>query len=198
MTAAQLAALAIFSAGLCLSPGPNAVMLLAVSANSGLRAAVPQLLGVLLGFTTVLFAAALAYSYVVAWLPTVQIYLKIAGGAMLLWLAWRIATATVGEQGGSSNRPIPFTAALLFQPVNPKVWTMAISTLALFVQPEAPLASAVTVAAVMSIVHVPCILCWGLGGNALRSFLSQPHRLRRFNAATGSCLAVIVVPLMVL
>src|ERR1700730_7517411 len=45
-----LGPLVLFAAALCLTPGPNVVMVTASVANFGFRRAIPQMLGITLGF----------------------------------------------------------------------------------------------------------------------------------------------------
>ena len=53
----MLGPLVLFAAAMCLTPGPNVVMVTASAANFGFRRAVPQMLGVTTGFGVMIIAA---------------------------------------------------------------------------------------------------------------------------------------------
>ena len=70
------------------------------------------------------------------------------GMAYTLWLAWKIATAgSLG--GGDMPHPLRFGAAFAFQWVNPKLWMMAVATVALYVRPGHTLADTALVTGVL-------------------------------------------------
>ncbi len=49
-----LGPLVLFAAAMCLTPGPNVVMVTASAANFGFRRTIPQMLGITLGFAVML------------------------------------------------------------------------------------------------------------------------------------------------
>ncbi len=55
-----LGPLVLFAAAMCLTPGPNVVMVTASAANFGFRRAIPHMLGITLGFGVMVMAAASA------------------------------------------------------------------------------------------------------------------------------------------
>ena len=52
-----LGPLVLFAAAMCLTPGPNVVMITATAVNFGFRRSIPQMLGVTLGFGFMVMAA---------------------------------------------------------------------------------------------------------------------------------------------
>lgn len=71
--------------------------------------------------------------------------------------------------------------AVLFQWVNPKAWTMALTAIALYA-PERNLGAVLLVAAVFGAINLPSTSLWAVMGVALRRWLgSSPGRLRAFN-----------------
>src|SRR5262249_46517813 len=89
----QLVPLILFAAAMCLSPGPNVVMVVASGANFGFRRAVPHILGIGIGFGLMVIAVGLGLSSLLRLAPGLHTAVQYAGALYLLYLAWRIATA---------------------------------------------------------------------------------------------------------
>jgi threonine/homoserine/homoserine lactone efflux protein len=190
-------ALVIFAFVTSITPGPNNLMLLASGVNFGFRRTIPHMLGIGAGFVVLLLAVGFGLGAVLTAYPQLHLALKIAGGAYLLYLAWRIAMSrSMGDKGGSSARPMTFLEASAFQWVNPKAWVMAVTAMALYTSPERPFLSVLLVAVAFGIVNVPCVSSWAGFGVALRGFLSDPVRLKWFNIAMGVALAATLWPML--
>lgn len=83
--------LILFAATMCLTPGPNVVMITASAVNFGFRRAIPHVLGVTFGFGFLVMAVGLGFARLLQAEPRLHVALKYAGAAYLLYLAWRIA-----------------------------------------------------------------------------------------------------------
>ena len=86
---ATLAAFAAVSLGLVLSPGPNMLYLVSRSITQGRVAGLISLAGVACGFVIWLLAACAGLAAVLAAAPAAFVFIKVAGAAYLLWLAWQ-------------------------------------------------------------------------------------------------------------
>ncbi len=64
--------------------------------------------------------------------PVTYEILRYAGGAYMLWLAWKIANSGPVGEGKTSGSPLTFLQAALFQWVNPKAWVITISAIATY------------------------------------------------------------------
>ena len=127
------------------------------------------------------------------WLNTV---LKVVSIVYLLWLAWKIANAAPPENGGDpAGRPMSFVSAMLFQWVNPKAWSMALTAIALYA-PDRNLAAVALVAIVFGIINLPSTSLWAVMGQALSGWLASPQRLRAFNWTMAGLLVASMVPLL--
>ncbi len=129
-------ALVTFSFVMAFTPGPNNILLAASGVNFGFARTIPHMIGVTAGFLLLLVACGLGLGLVFAAVPALQLALKIAGAAYMLWLAFKVATAHQGaEAAGGPARPFTFWQALAFQWVNPKAFVAALSAFAIYVRP---------------------------------------------------------------
>jgi threonine/homoserine/homoserine lactone efflux protein len=181
MDQTTLAALSAFALVSSITPGPNNMMLMASGANFGLRRTVPHALGVGFGFTLMIVLVGVGLMGLFDLFPILNTVLKIVSVAYLLWLAWKIANAAAPTTyGDARGKPMTFVQAMLFQWVNPKAWTMALSAIALYA-PDRNVVAVLLVAVVFGIVNLPSTSIWAVMGQALRGWLSSPARLRAFN-----------------
>ncbi|WP_240804543.1 LysE family translocator [Qingshengfaniella alkalisoli] len=178
------------------TPGPNNALLANSGATFGLGRTVPHILGVALGFSLMLFIVGFMLGGLFQASVLLQNLLKWGGILVLLWLAWKIASA--GGLTGKSGRPRPFTfvEAAAFQWINPKAWVMAIAVTTQFVLVDAPLQSAVIVAAVSVAAGLTSASSWAVLGQYLTRWLNTPERLRAFNILMGALIAGCVLFLL--
>ena len=199
MTLDIFAALVVFAFVTSITPGPNNFMLMASGVNFGFRRTIPHMLGIGAGFLSLLLGVGLGLGAVLAAYPALHMALKIAGGAYLVYLAWRIAMARSmgdGKAGEGAARPMTFLQAAAFQWVNPKAWVMAVTAMAVYTSPQAPFLSVVLVAVAFAVVNVPSVSAWAGFGVALRGFLADPVRLKWFNIAMGLLLVASLWPML--
>jgi len=195
MSLEALLAFSVYAFVTSITPGPSNLMLLASGANFGFARTLPQVLGITIGFGTLLLAVGLGLGAVLTAFPTLHLALKLAGGAYLLHLAWRIATArSIGQAG--ADRPLTFGESAAFQWINPKAWVVAVSTMAIYASPDAPFLSVALVVAAFALVNLPSVSAWAAFGTALRGFLADPVRLKRLTIALGVLLALTLWPMM--
>ena len=196
MTADLLIALVGFAFATSATPGPNNVMLLASGVNFGFRRTIPHMLGVGLGFTFMVIVIGLGLAQVFAAYPVIHDVLRYAGGAYMLWLAWKIANSGPIRDGEVRGRPLTFLQAALFQWVNPKAWVMGITAIATYTVTSSYIASVFAVGLVFGLVNIPSISAWVLFGAAMRNFLGDPRHLRVFNVTMALLLVVSMAPLV--
>jgi len=181
MEQTTLAALSAFALVSSITPGPNNMMLMASGANFGLRRTVPHALGVGIGFTLMIVLVGVGLMGLFDLFPILNTILKVVSVAYLLWLAWKIANAAAPGEGESPRgKPMSFVQAMLFQWVNPKAWTMALSAIALYA-PDRNFAAVLLVALIFGIINLPSTSLWAVMGQVLRGWLSSPARLKAFN-----------------
>jgi threonine/homoserine/homoserine lactone efflux protein len=184
-----LLALAALGFAATWTPGPNNMMLASSGATFGMRATAGHALGVALGFPAMMFVLALGLGEVFQTTPALREGLRWVGVALLLWLGWRIGTASRASVRSGRSRPLTFLQACLFQWVNPKAWAMAISIPATFVAGVAPFVEALICAGVMLLAGITSAPTWTGFGAALGRWLADDLRLRVFNGVMGLMLA---------
>lgn len=196
MTAQILLALAGYAFVSSITPGPNNAMLMASGANFGFRRTIPHMLGVSLGFGVMIALVGMGIMQVFELWPILADVLRVVSILYLLYLAWRIASApppSTHAAGGA--RPMSFVGAALFQWVNPKAWTMALTAIALYA-PERSLRAIAIVALVFVALNLPSIGSWVLLGREMKRVLTNPARARAFNIVMATLLVASLAPVV--
>jgi threonine/homoserine/homoserine lactone efflux protein len=197
MTYEIILGLIIFSLVSSITPGPNNLMLMASGANFGFRRTLPHMLGVALGFTLMVILVGIGLVQVFDAFPISYQILKIVSVTYLLYLAWKIGTAAPAQGNtDAGGTPFTFVQAALFQWVNPKAWTMALTAVSVY-SPSQNVAAIAFVAAVFGAVNLPCISLWTTLGQQLQNLLTSPMRLRAFNITMALLLVTSLYPVLV-
>jgi threonine/homoserine/homoserine lactone efflux protein len=196
MSPENLLALATFAFVSSITPGPNNLMLMASGINFGFVRTIPHMLGVSLGFVLLAVVVGLGLGQVFTRFPVMHTVLLVVSVIYLVWLAWKIANAAppASANRSSSAKPMSFLAAALFQWVNPKAWTMAITAMTTFVPPEAPVMSLLIVAGLFALINLPSVGCWTVLGVQMRRLLDDPKALRVFNITAALLLLASLWP----
>ena len=199
MGTAEIFAFVVFAVVTSITPGPNNIMLTATGANVGIRRGLPHMFGVTFGFALMLFLVAAGMGTPLLASPIAMRALRIAGIVVLLWLAFKIATAGRAA-GGARERPIGFIEAAAFQWVNPKAWLICAGAVGSFLHEDAssPLPQAAFFALVFMLAGTPCMLVWLGFGAAMQRLLATDRAFRNFNIAMGLLLAATAFYLVVI
>jgi threonine/homoserine/homoserine lactone efflux protein len=154
------------------------------------------MLGVGIGFSVMIILVGAGLVQVFDTYPILHTALKIVSVLYLLWLAWKIANAAP-PKGDIDNEatPITFIQAALFQWVNPKAWTMALTAISVYM-PDQSLRSVLIVALVFGLVNLPSVSSWTVMGQQMARFLTSAARLRTFNWAMAALLVASLYPVL--
>lgn len=203
MTAELFAALVLFAFVSSITPGPNNLMLMTSGINFGLARTVPHMLGVTLGFTLMIALIGLGIMQFIEAVPGSQMIITVASGLYLLYMAWKIATTDTspaekvdGVEVLNTSKPFTFMQAALFQWVNPKAWTMALTAISAYAPKSQGWMGVIVVAGVFGLVNLPSTGSWAIMGAKLRHFLADPKRLRAFNVIAALLLVASLYPLV--
>ena len=171
-----LAAFAWFAWVGSVTPGPNCALALATGANFGARSIGPHMVGVALGFSSMLLAAVLgAHSLFVAF-PWLAVALKWLGIGWLVWLGIQLARSRSMAERRSAHPPRVHESTLL-QFANPKGWMLMTATAGAYQDLARPLW--LNAALIVSIFVACCsvaLIIWGCVGASLRNWLSTGRR----------------------
>src|SRR5690606_12200729 len=148
-------ALVLFAFTTSITPGPNNMMLFASGVHFGFRRTIPHMLGIGAGFLSLLIGVGFGLGALLQSVPLVYTVLKFAGGAYLLWIAWKIGSSRSLSEAKSGARPMSFIGAAAFQWVNPKAWVMAVTAMATYTNPAAYSATVLIVGFAFALVNLP-------------------------------------------
>ena len=196
MQADTLLALFLFAFTTSITPGPNNMMLFASGVNFGFARTIPHMFGIGAGFLTLLIAVGFGLGALLHSMPLLYTALKFAGGAYLVWIAWKIGTSRTLSEGKAGATPMTFFQAAAFQWINPKAWVMAVTAMATYTSEQRYLVSVLIVGAIFAIVNVPSVSTWAGFGSALRQWLSDPVRLKWFNITMAVLLVLSLWPML--
>ena len=189
-------ALILFAFTTSITPGPNNMMLFASGVNFGFVRTIPHMCGIGVGFLSLLLAVGFGLGALLETAPWLYTLLKLAGGAYLLWIAWKIGTSRSLGEGRTGARPMTFLEAAAFQWVNPKAWVMAVSAMATYTDAGNYTGSVLLVGAAFALVNFPSVSTWAGFGSALRQWLSDPVRLKWFNITMALLLVASLWPML--
>lgn len=198
MTLEQAAAFFVFALVAAITPGPSNVLLTATGLQVGLLRGLPCLFGVSASMGSMMFLAAYGFGATVVAHPDILQVVRYAGAVFPLWLAWKIASAPVGDGAAEAPRPAGFLGAALLQWVNPKAWLVSAGAVATYLPGGE--GDAVWRAAIFALVFVSAALpsgfVWLVFGAAAQKLLHDPRRQRGFNIAMGLALAASVAMIL--
>lgn len=190
-------ALVMFAFASSVTPGPNNLMLMASGANFGFKRTVPHALGVGIGFTLMVFLVGIGIVQIFNQFPLSYDILKVASIAYLLYLAYKIACAgSPVDEKKTDSKPMTFMQAALFQWVNPKAWTMALTAISIYA-PTQSLQAVLLVAAIFGLVNLPSVSSWVMLGKQMQKILTNQNRLKVFNMTMASLLVLSLYPVLI-
>ena len=155
------------------TPGPNNTMLTASGMKFGFYKTLPHLMGISLGHIFQISLTCFGLVNIFILYPQIQIYMNILCFLYLIFLSWKmIGSFSIGKT--ETGRPLKFYEASLFQFINPKAWTVAITAVAGFFPLEESFFKATMFLALTApFICFPSISLWALFGSTLRMFVNN-------------------------
>ena len=170
---ALFSALSAFYFTMFFTPGPNNAMLTASGMKFGFIRTLPHLIGIPLGHIFQIGLTCFGLANLFLLYPVIQFYMKILCFLYLLYLGWKMLGSFSMIQK-ETGRPLRFYEASLFQFVNPKAWSIAITVASGFFPTEENIIIGVLfVAITAAVICFPTISLWALFGSALRKFINN-------------------------
>jgi threonine/homoserine/homoserine lactone efflux protein len=190
-----LFAFIVFAIVMFITPGPNNIMVLSSGLTYGFRRTVPHIAGITIGFAFMIAAVGLGFGTIFVAFPVLQMILKYAGAAYLVYLAIAIALSGPPKANAADGRgPMTFWGAALFQWVNIKGWVMVIGTITAYAAiARFPWNIAIQVVLALGLGIVSTSI-WTLFGSALRPFLTSERAVRIFNIVMALLLLASLIP----
>jgi threonine/homoserine/homoserine lactone efflux protein len=179
------------------TPGPNNILVASSGVNFGFRATIPHILGITFGFPVMLLVVGLGLAKIFMAIPMVHLAFKYISIAYLLYLSWRIATASGMAATQGTAKPLTFLQAAAFQWVNVKAWIIAISAVTTYTVVNSSLPLQICAIALLDIgITLASVSCWTLFGHFLRNYLHTDARRRAFNFGMAALLVLSIVPVL--
>ncbi|WP_340279342.1 LysE family translocator [Pantoea agglomerans] len=173
---------------MCITPGPNNLLLATSGVNFGMRRTLPMVFGILVGCALQTVIAGVALEVLLHWMAAIRLPLTLAGCAYLLWLSWKIFRASAPEVR-SKPQPMTLLGGACFQAINPKAWLMATNVALLYSASSGVL----TVMIGFMLLNLPCILIWAALGDRLRSHLQIAWKRQLFNSLMALSLVATTI-----
>ena len=178
------------------SPGPAFALIIQRAGTRGFRHAIPTVLGIEAGLFIWALAVGLGLAALVAASEVAFVVLKVAGAVFLAYLGIKALRAGWRLRGREDDEPFvappprgghagAFAEALGVQLANPKAAIFLFAFYPPFMNPQAPLASAVELGIVQVGVETLLYLGLALGVSAASAWFRQTRIRRRFEYASG-------------
>ena len=174
------------------TPGPNNVVASYSGFNFGIIKTIPHILGVTLGFTSLVIFLSIGLINFFKLFPIIQIVIKYLGTLFLIYLAYKIAFSRSSENGNKDN-PVKFIETFIFQYLNPKGVTVAIIVVSTYVElGENYFNYATQVIVLAFLFSVSSITLWTIIGKFLRKFATNDKFIKYFNYAMSGLLLLSI------
>ena len=189
----ELLSISLFWFVAAYTPGPNNVVASYSGFNFGVKKTIPHILGVALGFTSLVLLLTIGLINVFKLFPIIQIIIRYLGTIFLIYLAYKIASSTSSNEIKKEN-PVKFIETFLFQYLNPKGVMVAIIVVSTYVElGENYLNHATQVVALAFLFSSTSITLWTFIGKFLRKFATNDKFIKYFNYAMSGLLLLSII-----
>ena len=166
-------ALAAFYFTMFFTPGPNNAMLTASGMKFGFIRTLPHLIGISLGHILQIGLTCLGLASLFLIYPQIQLYMKTLCFLYLLYLGYKMIGSFSLIQK-KTGRPLRFYEASLFQFINPKAWSIAVTVASgFFPSGENIFIGVAFVTITAGVINLPVCSLWALFGSGLRKFVNN-------------------------
>jgi threonine/homoserine/homoserine lactone efflux protein len=180
------------SLSLGFTPGPNNAVASYSAFNFGFKKTIPLIMGVGLGYTTLVILINFVLISIFKTYPIIQEIIRILGTVFLVYLAYKIATSNTSSNEKKTN-PVTFYDTFVFQFINPKGVMAATTLISKFVDQDNYISTSVMVIIVCSLTAFSSITAWTLLGKFLRKFATNNSFIKRFNYVMSVLILVCII-----
>ena len=189
----QFLPLVLFGIATAFTPGPNNILSSYSGFNFGFKKTIPLMLGVILGWTTMLTIMASGLIIIFQKYIFLQSIIKILGTIFLIYLAYKIAFSSANDSE-NIKKPVLFFDTFLFQFINPKGVMVAMIAVSTFIDVQNNyLRDATIVIITYFFMAVFSVSSWCLLGKYLRKFATSKNFIKKFNYIMSFLLIVCVI-----
>ena len=189
----EIVSIALFWFVTAYTPGPNNVVASYSGFNFGIIKTVPHILGVTLGFTSLVLFLTIGLINVFKLFPLIQTVMKYLGTLFLIYLAYKIATSNTSDDTKKEN-PVKFIETFLFQYLNPKGVSVAIIVVSNYVELGSNYINYATQVVVLAFLFSSTsITLWTFIGKFLRKFATNEKFIKYFNYAMSVLLLLSII-----
>ena len=175
------------------TPGPNNVVASYSGFNFGIAKTIPHILGVTLGFTSLVIFLTIGLINVFKLFPLIQIIIKYLGTLFLIYLAYKIASSTNSDKTKKEN-PVKFIETFFFQYLNPKGVMVAIVVVSTYVDLGENYINYATQVVVLALIFSgTSITLWTFIGKFLRKFATNEKFIKYFNYVMSVLLLLSII-----
>ncbi|HIF93760.1 MAG: LysE family translocator [Myxococcales bacterium] len=182
-----------FALATCITPGPNNFMLMSSGALFGFRRTLPHILGIQLGFMSLMASSVLGLGAVVLRMPWLIAFVQFAGAGWLCWFAFGFLAAARNHREANiagadltRSRPFKFYEAAFFQWANPKGLIIALSASGAYLGiAPTPSIRVMMICGAFTAMGTLSAATWTLVGNLLNQLMSTGRSARLLNLMMG-------------
>lgn len=175
------------------SPGPAPLALAATGAAFGVKKGAPFLLGILFGLSVAIIGATAGLAALFSQFPNFRIVCQFVGAAYILYIAYKIASASTVTNQASQTAP-SFKDGFILNLLNPKAYAAFLAIFSQFLLPFSNTYIGYIVTGLTCLVVATVVdFLWLMFGGLLRPIFSEPKqaRLIRIIFAISMVIAVI-------
>ena len=189
----EILSIALFFFVTAYTPGPNNVVASYSGFNFGIIKTIPHILGVIMGFTSLVFFLTIGLINIFKLFPIIQEIIKYLGTLFLIYLAYKIASSTASQETKKVNQ-VKFIETFLFQYLNPKGVMVAIIVVSTYVElGENYINYATQVVSLALLFSSTSITLWTFIGKFLRKFATNDKFIKHFNYAMSGLLLLSII-----
>ena len=189
----EILSIALFFFVTAYTPGPNNVVASYSGFNFGIIKTIPHIMGVTLGFTSMVLFLTVGLINIFKLFPIIQEIIKYLGTLFLIYLAYKIVSSTVSDEIKKEN-PVKFIETFLFQYLNPKGVMVGIIVVSTYVESgENYLNYATQVVLLAFLFSLTSITLWTFIGKFLRKFATNEKFIIYFNYVMSGLLLLSII-----
>ena len=189
----EILSITLFGIVAAYSPGPNNFVAFYSGFNFGVTKTIPHILGVTLGFTSLVLFLTIGLINIFKLFPIIQEIIKYLGTLFLIYLAYKIASSTASDEIKKDN-PVKFIETFLFQYLNPKGVMVGIIVVSTYVElGENYLNYATQVVLLAFLFSSTSITLWTFIGKFLRKFATNEKFIKYFNYVMSGLLLLSII-----